>query len=206
MEVQMPHPDEDRDPNAKTWTCKTGIGNDAAHNILHLENQMLYCWMGVRSSQECEEYVKALQGDHPLRGLPPADMPHVNAIQSMSFSQTVKTLEIDHGDPVPFTIRGTEICADVFNSIRESISREYTVTQGTVSLSSAIQAPLACLTLVVLVGGAISFSLWVGNNVKESHKHLSIAVTVGLSLLMLGLLGFRAFVRPQAEILRVVEE
>lgn len=160
MKPQIPDPSEPRDPNAKSWTWKSGIGKEIVHHILHLENRVLYCRMGIRSTDERNQLLGAVKQTHPLISLHPSDMLHVDMIHEMRFSKSINTLEIDHGDRYPFTIRGSDICEDVYCSIRKSISRQIRVERGTISIWNAIQSPAAGIILLVPFGGMLSYLLW----------------------------------------------
>jgi hypothetical protein len=203
MELRRPTPNDPRDTNAKTWTWKTGIGKEGVHHILHLESKVLYCRLSVPHVSERDDLILAVKFTHPLEALQPVDMLHVDMIRELRYSEGLKSLEIDHGDPRPFTILGSDSCADIYASIRKSLSKQYSVEQGRVSRWKAIQVPLGALILFSFIGTFASIWQWNEKNAPELVKIGIPAVTVLLLIGCFGQLIVRFVAPPSVEILKV---
>lgn len=202
--MRRPEPTDPRDPHAKTWTWKAGIGKDATHQILHIESGVLYSVQNIASASQKDSLLRSLGSTHPVAALQPVDMLPVDGIKELRVAPSVRIVEIDHGDRVPFTMLGVEFGEELFAAVQRSRTAQFRIEQGTISVWNAVQLPLVGLMLVTLIGGLFTYLLWTAVNPIEPLKYLVPGLTIILDLLCLGLLIQRIISPPVATILKSV--
>lgn len=206
MPPKFPSQKEPRDPDAKTWTWKSGIGNTATHNILHLEKGFLYCRTGIAWMSDRDELIEAVKLSHPMDSLDPANVLHVDNIRELRYARDLYFLEIVHGERSKFPILGCHFGGEAFAAIRSSITNKYRIDQEDATLLDAIKAPLLALLFTSVFGSLGSAYLWYQPNILEFIKVAVPAVTLVLSLAFVGMLVFRILKRPKMDILRIIDK